>query len=66
MNRKEHEQAKEQEQAHRSRSCLSKQKYNSESEAIYAGQARNFCNRTEVTLSAYECKYCGGFHLTSN
>ena len=46
-----------------SRSCTSKKRYESEWQAKFAADESMSMQRG-LRLSWYQCKYCGGWHLT--
>jgi hypothetical protein len=48
------------------RSCTTKKRYRTDLEAQRAASTyRRHRDRRAVTLRAYECGVCGGYHLTS-
>lgn len=66
MTRKQKERARFKEENERWRSCTRKQKYATELEALGAAKWSNHYNRCEIGFTAYSCKHCGKFHLSSN
>jgi hypothetical protein len=48
------------------RACGRKEKYETQSEADYAGKAVNFHNRTNIDFKSYFCPFCSHYHLTGN
>lgn len=45
-----------------SRSCLSKKRYKSETQAKHAAAKRS--KTVDIKLNFYYCIYCGGYHMT--
>lgn len=60
---RERRQAEEQEEARRYKACLSKQRYDTRSEA--EATAALCAAHGRGGLQVYRCNYCGGWHLTS-
>ena len=56
--------SKEKEEAQRVKSCDSKNRYSSKSEALAAIAA--CAEHGKTGLSTYRCDYCKGWHLTSH
>ena len=49
----------------KAKACTHKKAYNSEIEALSWGRFANERYNNNVEYSAYACKYCGKWHLTS-